>query len=287
MESQFNSSTNRCPIQAAAREVYTGTNAATTQSAAGGAGSMSVFPTSGTQTNAATPTTQSTASVVQPIGNTGNASQSGTFPPLGDGGATFPPLGDGSWQGDISLPVGEGGTTFPPLGDGSWQGDISLPVGEGGSNWPNNIIPPIGGLVPGMGNCFSHYSTGDLPKLQNFIQQELIFRQSMLNLAARSSRFAPVLRSLAASSMGNARRMAAAYFLISGSYYWPTQVTGNTGNNPLMREIRNQYNIAKNLEAVYRNASYSAGDQCVRSLFSLIADDKINQISRLYALLGN
>lgn len=155
------------------------------------------------------------------------------------------------------------------------QPGITLPIGE---------LPGYGGQL-GMGNCLGRRSLRYAPQILNFIHAELNLRQAYLMLARRNSRWAATLNQLAAESMANARRLAAAHFLITGNYYWPSSLPGTTSQGTPIVELRRLFSVAQENESKYREVAGQITDRCLAALYNILADNRVAQIGQMLSLL--
>lgn len=206
---------------------------------------------------------------------------------LAAGDGQFGPLPGGNPPG-ITLPIGQ----LPPSG-------ITPPIGQLPPNNqlpPGGIRPPIGeipgtgivlpvGSVPGGRYCLGPDSAEYGPQILDMIYTELALRQSLLALARRNNRWRSTLETIAEQNLQNARRLAAAYFMITGEYYWPTNIQVITSNGTVMVELRRLFNATQEAGLRYREYSGWVTDRCLGALYSILADDKVVQTGRLLRLM--
>lgn len=120
--------------------------------------------------------------------------------------------------------------------------------------------------------CLGEASAGHGEELQRFIREELSDAATYAALARRtkgraSSRFA----ALSADEKRHAKRLSAAYFLISGVRYFPADRASPRLEGTYMNTLRARFQAEQMGEARYRAAAGRSQDPCLRELYLELA----------------
>lgn len=108
--------------------------------------------------------------------------------------------------------------------------------------------------------------------LQHFIRTELEGWQFYRHLARRvNGQTARALSALASEKHHHARRLAAAYFLISGLRFWPTDRLGAPRMGGWMGTLRERFNAEQRQEQRLHIAACDTRDPCLRDLYREVA----------------
>lgn len=132
---------------------------------------------------------------------------------------------------------------------------------------------PSGREEPGPARpCLEPASAGSGARLQQYIDRALAGWRSYRALARRIPG-APGRR-LAALAEGErrlARRLSAAYFLLSGVRYWPAGGPDRPSPLPADAALRERFLEERRLSAASRAAAEGCGDPCLGALFQELA----------------
>ena len=118
-------------------------------------------------------------------------------------------------------------------------------------------------------------SLDSAPVLQTLLRRELADAREYQQLSRRAS--GPPARMLAALSgekKHRAKRLAAAYFLISGVRYWPVEQAVVSLDLPLAALLRRRFWEEQEGEAAYRAAAAATADPCLQELYIELAEDE-------------
>ncbi len=105
------------------------------------------------------------------------------------------------------------------------------------------------------------------------------------HLARRARAGARVLRDLAADQHRQARRLAAAYFLLTGVRYWPTDTLTTPPRTPLWGALRRRHQAEQGAQQAYLAAAQDAGDPELVELYQQLAQDCEEHCYQLRGLL--
>ena len=150
---------------------------------------------------------------------------------------------------------------------------------------PLNIEVPSGETV-GKGICLSRYSIGYISQIEYFMLQELALRQSLLVLSYSNSEWSETLRTIAKENFDSAARLAAAYYTITGTVYWPSYVPEISSRGVPEVELNRLYSATRWLEGEYRLNAARIADPCLAALYQQLLAIKYDQSQRLLALTG-
>lgn len=125
---------------------------------------------------------------------------------------------------------------------------------------PHSDFPHAGGVLgEGCLEC--------APLLQEFIRRELADLREYQALARRAGgNPGRVLAGLAGEKKRRAKRLSAAYFLISGVRYWP-EGTGNPPITSYLGTLRRRFAQEQTTMAAYLAGAESTTDPCLQQLF--------------------
>ena len=118
-------------------------------------------------------------------------------------------------------------------------------------------------------------SLDSAPVLQTLLRRELADAREYQQLSRRAG--GPPARMLAALSgekKHRAKRLAAAYFLISGVRYWPVEQAVVSLDLPLAALLRRRFWEEQEGEAAYRAAAAATADPCLQELYIELAEDE-------------
>lgn len=198
-------------------------------------------------------------------------------------------------EGETPEKVLEGGEEAAPRPEELLAGDafrrvwarVARPNGPVAVDLPEEQEEGRGALallpekVAGCGRCFS----GGNPEsraLQGLILEMVSAAGEYRALARREGRIAAALRELEREKVRQGKRLAAAYFLMTGVRYWPPGSGGGSeGLLPaLRRRFQREERLAKNLEALAGRAF----DRCLRELYGDLARETEEIAARLRRL---
>lgn len=157
-------------------------------------------------------------------------------------------------------------------------------------------VPPAGGLPPQQGSGWG----GDLPsgweepqggddrtvRLRSHVMDALEGWQFYRHLARRArGTDARALNALAGELHKHARKLSAAYFLLTGLRYWPTEVLGAPAIPSYWGALRARHQAEQRQETAFRLAADDWEDQEMLALYGELADACQQRCRRLRALL--
>lgn len=158
---------------------------------------------------------------------------------------------------------------------------VSPEGGESGDTGGGDDFPPEDDLP-----CLGSGSAGQGSQLQTYIREELEGWQLYRLLARRvNGPRARTLTALASEKHRCARRLAAAYFLISGVRYWPTDRLETPALNAWLGVLRSRFALEQRREFRYRAAMCDTCDPCLRELYGELAADCARHAATVRALL--
>lgn len=153
---------------------------------------------------------------------------------------------------------------------------------------PGESSGPTGDDFPGQDAvpCLGSASAGHGEQLQQQIMEELegwqLYRQLARRVTGASARS---LSTLASEKHRHARRLAAAYFLISGVRYWPTDRLETPRVSTWLGTLRRRFAVEQQMESRYRAAAIDTTDPCLSDLYAELADSCAVQAGMLRTLL--
>ncbi|MCD7947563.1 MAG: hypothetical protein LUG13_04595 [Oscillospiraceae bacterium] len=122
--------------------------------------------------------------------------------------------------------------------------------------------------------------------LQAFIMEELRNCHLYRSMACRmQGRRANTLRTLGTDAQQHAARLSAAYFILSGVRYWPTQDSSCCTSERYMVFLRTQFLSEQQRAAAYRETASATQDACLRELLNDLADECDSHTRILRSLL--
>lgn len=152
----------------------------------------------------------------------------------------------------------------------------------GESDRPTGDDFPPQDAVPCLGSGSAGYGS----QLQEQIMAELegwqLYRQLARRVTGQSAR---TLSALASEKHRRARRLAAAYFLISGVRYWPTDRLSTPKLSAWLGTLRRRFAAEQQMESRYRTAALDTTDPCLAELYAELADGCAAQAEMLRAIL--
>lgn len=136
--------------------------------------------------------------------------------------------------------------------------------------------------------CLGSGSAGHGSQLQEDILTALEGWQLYRHLARKvTGNPARTLSALASEKHRQARRLAAAYFLISGVRYWPTDRLGVPRTNSWLGTLRRRFAAEQQLDSRWRAASLDTEDPCLAELYGELAGECAAHAGVLRTLLEN
>ena len=147
---------------------------------------------------------------------------------------------------------------------------------------------PTGDDFPGEDAvpCLGSGSSSHGGQLQACILAELEGWQLYRHLARRvTGAQSRALSALASEKHRDARRLAAAYFLISGVRYWPTDRLSAPKPTAWLGTLRARFTAEQRQESRYRAAACDTSDPCLADLYSELADSCAAHAALLRGLL--
>ena len=155
---------------------------------------------------------------------------------------------------------------------------LPAPAHRPGTHSPHSDFPQGGGVLgEGCLEC--------APLLQELIRRELADLREYQALARRAGgNPGRVLAGMAGEKKRRAKRLSAAYFLISGVRYWPE----GTGNPPIpsyLGALRRRFAQEQATMAAYLTGAESTTDPCLQQLFWDHAKECWAQACRIRSLV--
>lgn len=187
------------------------------------------------------------------------------------------PLAQGSLQGEGAPPIQ--GPEEPNREEEPGMALLPVESQQANRDRSRGDFPPGHGGVLGAG-CLEH-----APLLQEMIRRELRDWREYQALARRvGGPQARVFQTLANEEKGHAKRLSAAYFLISGVRYWPE------GEKPpapgsYLGALRRRFGMEQEGVAAYLAGAEATTDPCLRQLFLDHAREEWDHACRIRALV--
>ena len=123
--------------------------------------------------------------------------------------------------------------------------------------------------------CLGPSSAVHGAELQAFIEDELGDHRTYTALSRRTAGQASrTFASMAADEKRHAKRLSAAYFLISGVRYWPADRAPVRLEGTYLSTLRSRFLGEQKGEAEYRAAAGRTEDPCLRELYLELAEDE-------------
>ena len=139
---------------------------------------------------------------------------------------------------------------------------------------PDNDVPCLGAASAVHG-----------PQLQGYIAGELSAWKLYQALARRAGAGGRVLAAIAADERRHAKRLSAAYFLISGVRFWPAEQAGAAPFRALPGALRQRFADEQRELGAYQAAAAETADPCLRELFLELAGEEAEHARLLRGLL--
>lgn len=134
--------------------------------------------------------------------------------------------------------------------------------------------------------CLGSGSAGHGEQLREDILTALEGWQLYRHLARKvTGSAARTLSALASEKHKQARKLAAAYFLISGVRYWPTDRLGAPQTSSWLGTLRRRFAAEQQLDSRWRAAALDTEDPCLAELYIELAEDCAAHAGVLRALL--
>lgn len=149
---------------------------------------------------------------------------------------------------------------------------------------PAESLPPAaeGEDVPCLGAASAVYG----PLLQEFITHERADEQTYRLLARRAGNGAGrTLSAIAADEGRHAKRLGAAYFLISGVRFTPEAGPNLPPECTYLSALRDRFLSEQRGAALYRTAAGRTDDPCLKDLFRELAEDETSHSRLILGLL--
>lgn len=123
--------------------------------------------------------------------------------------------------------------------------------------------------------CLGPSSAEHGEELQRFIESELADARTYAALSRRSrGQAARTFASISRDELRHAKRLSAAYFLISGVRYFPLERSAAQLEGAYMSTLRSRFLGEQQGEAAYRAAAGRTEDPCLRELYLELAEDE-------------
>lgn len=136
--------------------------------------------------------------------------------------------------------------------------------------------------------CLGSGSAGHGSQLQEDILTALegwqLYRHLARKVTGNPSR---TLSALASEKHRQARRLAAAYFLISGLRYWPTDRLEVPRTNSWLGTLRRRFAAEQQMDSRWRAASLDTEDPCLADLYCELAEECAAHAGVLRTVLEN
>lgn len=144
-------------------------------------------------------------------------------------------------------------------------------------------------LLPGAEEnpcCMGTVAMEMLQVLTGFTEEELENQRQLQALSRRAPSWARQrLREMAAEAGTRARRLLAAYYLITGTCYQPSIVSQRIAGNPWCAALREQYHAAACDGFNYARAADSTTDPCLVRLLQDLSASAYRQADGLMSML--
>lgn len=163
---------------------------------------------------------------------------------------------------------------------------VARPTAPVAADWPEEPgeKPDASAEVPALcGRCFSG-GNPETRTLQGLIAEMASAGGEYRALACRPGRIAAALRELEREKVRQGKRLAAAYFLMTGVRYWPERTGAGMESEGLLpalrRRVQREEWLAKNLAALAGRAF----DRCLRELYGDLERETEAMAARLRRL---
>lgn len=173
--------------------------------------------------------------------------------------------------------VGEAPAPEPPLDNGPEAEGLPLPAGR---SWSGDM-PSLWGEEDE-----SQAGSDRAARLRRHVMDALEGWQFYRHLARRARNAdARTLNSLAGELHKHARKLSAAYFLLTGLRYWPTEVLGAPAIPSYWGALRSRHQAEQRLETAFRLAADDWEDPDMLEMYGELADACQQRCRRLRSLL--
>ena len=142
---------------------------------------------------------------------------------------------------------------------------------------------PAQAAAPQAVPCLGEASLGELPALEERMDAAALCRSTYRALASRHGRQG-LFASLAAAKAQQLRRLAAAYFLISGRDYIPKPEMTSPGTT-VAQALRNRFRAEQMEAAALMDAAQATADPCLSQLYRELAEENRLLADRVRARL--
>ena len=134
--------------------------------------------------------------------------------------------------------------------------------------------------------CMGTAAQEDLGVIEGFIEVELADRRTYQAFARQAPSFARgTLRDLANHSGAAAKRLMAAYYLITGTCYRPAVASGRIPMGSWCPALRERYHVEACNGMNYLRAGEETTDPCLGRLLKALGEESYRQADQLMALL--
>lgn len=135
-------------------------------------------------------------------------------------------------------------------------------------------------------SCLGGGSSGYAPLLREMMDGETENYRTYQALARRAGNNGTrVLGGMAADKRRNAKRLGAAYFLITGEQYRSPNMMGSRPPMDLMNGLREQFIQEQRGAAAYEGAAQETADPCLRQLFRELGQEAMGHARMIRSLL--
>lgn len=134
--------------------------------------------------------------------------------------------------------------------------------------------------------CMGSAAAEMLDVLTGFIEEELEARRYYLALSRQAPAWArQQLRDIAADEAAHARRLMAAYYLITGSCYRPAIAGGRVTLGRWCPSLREQYHMEACSGLNYARSADGTTDPCLAKLLNELSEDEYRHAEELMSML--
>ena len=135
-------------------------------------------------------------------------------------------------------------------------------------------------------SCLGQGSAAYAPLLKEMMDGETENYRTYQALARRAGNNGTrILSTMAADKRRQAKRLGAAYFLITGEQYRSPNLNGNRPTMDLMGGLREQFIQEQRGAAAYGGAAQETGDPCLRQLFRELGQEALGHARMIRSLL--
>lgn len=136
------------------------------------------------------------------------------------------------------------------------------------------------------GVCLGHSSGMYAALLREMIDGETEDWRTYQAMARRAGgSAAKLLGTMAADERRHAKRLGAAYFIITGQRYQSPNQTGSRPTPDLMNGLREQFIQEQRGAAAYQGAAQESSDACLRQLYQELAEEEMLHARMIRGLL--